>query len=101
MNDLEEQKKADTQAFAEEIKKVAESFPNHTMKEFTFSKFEQQLLAEQVTIAKLAEGTSNKLINELCLKRVGITPSSGMNVRYAIGLGRFVVFTPKSTQLEK
>lgn len=97
-NDIEEQKKKDLETFKKVVKDVADQLPNHTVKEFTFSSLEQQMLAEQQTIIALAQGSQNKIINELCLKRIGVQPSPAIKVRYAIGLGRFVVFVPKETK---
>ena len=92
---MDEQKKKDMKLFEASVQSLSEQLPNHKIKEFTFSSFEQQLLAEQQTIAVLAQQTQNKIINEICLKRVGILPSPAINVRYSIGLGRFVVFSPR------
>jgi hypothetical protein len=92
---MDDQKKKDLEAFEEDIKNVASQLPGHKIKEYTFNALEQQLLAEQQTIAVLAGQTQNKVINEVCLKRVGVEPSPAIHVRYSIGLGRFVCFTPK------
>ena len=98
---MSEDQKKDQEMFESQIQLMAKDLPNYKMKEFTFSNFEQQLLAEQATIATLAEQTQNKIINEICLKRLGITPSPAIKVPYAIGLGRFVVFIPKLPKVEK
>lgn len=97
----EDQKKKDMAVFEEDIKQVSQALPNHKIKEFTFNNFEQQLLAEQQTIIALSQGTQNKLINEICLKRIGVMPSPAISIRYSIGLGRFVVFVPKLPKAEK
>lgn len=95
MNDIEEQKKRDLARFEEEIKKVSKEFPQYKIKEFTFNGMEQQMLAEQSTIEVLAGKTQDRILNQVCLKRVGLSYIPGMQIRYSVLLGRFVVFVPK------
>jgi hypothetical protein len=94
-NDIEAQKKIDTEAFEADVKNVAATLPNHTQKEYAFTRQEQQMLAEQQTIVALGERMQLRVINEMSLKRVDVVPTPETNVRYHIGLGKFVVFVPK------
>ncbi len=91
----EEQQKVDAEAFKKGVKETGKLLPNHEMKEFTFTRAEQLMLAEQQTILTLAGQTQERIINEVCLKRIGIEPDPKINIQYAIGLGRFVCFVPK------
>lgn len=95
MSDVEKQKKIDMEAFEKEIDSVSKELPNHEHKEFTFNGIERQMLAQQATIAALAQQAQNIIINEQVIKRLGIKPNANMRIRYSVGLGRFVVFTPK------
>lgn len=98
---MDKQKQADMKIFEDDIKATAVNLPGHIIKEFTFTKEEQQNLAEQQTIMSLAQNSQNRLINETCLKRVGVQPSPAIHIRYSIGLGRFVVFSPKLPKIKK
>ena len=93
---IEAQKKEDMQLFEKEITNVSQKLPSHSKKEFTFTALERQLLAQQATIEALAKNAQEAIINEVCLKRLNVTPSQNIHIRYSVGLGRFVVFAPKS-----
>lgn len=96
----EEQLKKDMALFNNAIERALKEFPEHKVKEFTFTALEQQMLAEQDTIVALAERTKLKILNELAVKRVGIMPNPSIKLRYHVGLGRFVVFTPKLPKIQ-
>jgi hypothetical protein len=98
---MDDQRKQDMQVFEDDIKNVASQFPNHTIKEFTFNNFEQKFLAQQQTIIALGQEAQIAIVNEVCLKRIGIMPNPTIVIRYSIGLGRFVVFTPKLPKIKK
>lgn len=93
----EEQRKQDALAFEKNIEEITAQLPNHKKKEFTLTAIERAMLAEQQTIIALATQAQERIINELCLRRVGVEASPQISVQYAIGIGRFVVFTPKKS----
>lgn len=95
------QKQADMEAFEREIYSLSKEIPTHTKKEFTFTALERQMLAQQATIAALANQAQNIIINEHVIRRLGIEPNPSIRVRYAVGLGRLVIFTPKEVRNEK
>jgi hypothetical protein len=99
--EIEKQKAEDSALFESDIKACTEKWADHKRKEFTFSAFEQQLLAEQETIVALAQRTKLKVLNDLAVKRVGLEPNPLIKLRYHIGLGRFVVFVPNLPKTEK
>lgn len=96
----EEELTKDMALFDNDIKQSMQKWPDHKAKEFTFTALEQQILAEQDTIVALSERTKLKILNELAVKRVGIMPNPSVKLRYHVGLGRFVVFTPKLPKLK-
>ena len=95
MTDQQEQLKKDMAFFEAEIKATAKKLPDYNRKELTFTPAERQLLAQQATIEVLVRQAQEIIINTICLPRSGIIPSNKIHVRYSVGLGRFVIFSPK------
>lgn len=78
-----------------------EQFPKelYTEKIYTFTKSELSILTTNIVIERLGQMASeliNRMINTVCLPRVGITPRGGIQAIYNEAEGTFTVYTPKN-----